>query len=80
MVELEHWSCLLNKSMVTIETNSHWKYHIILVNDCCKQIHDFVAIETLVIVLPFGVIWAYAIIRNSPLLTKWSNQNEWLPC
>jgi hypothetical protein len=79
-VELEHWSCLLNKYVLTIETNSHWKYHIIVVNDCCKQIHDFVVVETHVIILPFGVILAYATIPNSPLPTKWSNQNEWLPC
>ncbi len=77
-VELEHWSYLLNKSVVTIETNSHWKCQIIVVNDCCKQIHDFVAIETHVIVLPFGVILAYATIPNSPLPTKWSNQLKWM--
>jgi hypothetical protein len=50
-----------------------------MVNDYCKQIHDFVAIETHVIVLPFSVILTYAIIPNSPLPTKLSNQNEWLP-
>jgi hypothetical protein len=27
-VKIEHWNCLLNKSIVTIETNSHWKYRI----------------------------------------------------
>ncbi len=58
-VELEHWSCLLNKYVLTI---------------------DFVVVETHVIILPFGVILAYATIPNSPLPTKWSNQNEWLPC
>ncbi len=73
-VELEHWSCLLNKSIVNVQTNNHWKYHIKVVNDYHKQIHDFVVIETHVIVLPFGAILTYVIIPNSPLPTKWSNQ------
>ncbi len=56
------------------------KYYIKVINDSSKQIHDFVAIETHVDVLSFGVVLAYAIIPNSPLPTKWSNQNQWLPC
>ncbi len=79
-VELEHWNLLLNKFVVIVETNNHWKYVIKIVNDYLKQIHDFEAIETHVIVQSFGVILAYATIPNSPLPTKWSNQNEWLPC
>jgi hypothetical protein len=50
-----------------------------VVNDYHKQLHDFVAFETHVAILPFGAILAYATIPNSPLPTKWSNQNQWLP-
>jgi hypothetical protein len=73
-VELEHWNYLLNKFIVIVETNNHWKCHIGIVNDCHKQIHDFVVVETHVITLPFWTISAYATIPNSPLPTKWSNQ------
>jgi hypothetical protein len=56
---------------MTIKTN---KYQIKVVNDYHKKIHDFVDVETHIVVLPFGAILAYAIVPNSPLLTKWSNQ------
>jgi hypothetical protein len=78
--KLEQWSYLLNKSVVTIETNNHWKYYIKAVNDYHKQIHDVMAIETCVVIIPFGVVMAYAIVLNSPILTWWSNQNHWLSC
>jgi hypothetical protein len=57
-----------------VETNNHSKYHIRIVNDYHKKIHDFVIVETCVIVLPIGIIIAYAIVPNSPLPTKWSNK------
>ncbi len=47
---------------MTVETNSQWKYHIKVVND--KQIHDVVVVMTHVIVLPVGVVLAYAIPPN----------------
>jgi hypothetical protein len=34
-----------------------------------------VAIETNVVVLPFGAVLAYAIVPNSPIKAKWSNDN-----
>jgi len=54
--------------------------HIITINDYHKQIHDFVAIETHVTILPFGGVLTCAIVPNSPLPTKWSNQKQWLSC
>jgi hypothetical protein len=65
---------------VIIETNNHYKYQIRIVNDYDKQIHDFTVVETHVIIMQFGVVLAYVTIPNSPLPTKWSNQNQWLPC
>jgi hypothetical protein len=79
-VEFEHWNCLLKKSIMTVETNNHWKYQIKAGNDYHKQIHDFVDVETNVTILPFGVVLAYAIVPNPPLATKWSNQKQWLSC
>ncbi len=76
-VKLEHWNCLLDKFVVMVETNSHWKYQIKAVNDYHNEIHDFVGVETHV-VLPFGVVMAYATVPNPPLPTKWSNQNQCL--
>ncbi len=61
---------LLNKSIVTVETNNQWKYHIRVMNDNFKKIHDVVAIETHVVVLPFGIILEYAIVLNSPIPTN----------
>jgi len=78
MVELKQCGSLLNKSLMTIEKNSQWKYHIRIVND--KQIHDFVAVETRVGVMPFGMIITYTIVPNSPIPTRWSNQNQWSWC
>jgi hypothetical protein len=46
-----------------------------VINDIQNHIHDVVAIETNVVVLPFGVILAYAIVPNSPIKAKWSNDN-----
>jgi hypothetical protein len=58
-----------------VETNSHWKYLIWAKND--EQIFDFVAVETNVVILPFGAILAYATIPKSLLLmSKWSNQKQ----
>ncbi len=57
----------MNKYVVTIETNSQWKYHISVIND--KQINDVVVVETHVIDMPFGV----AIAANSLIPTRWSN-------
>ncbi len=74
MAKLEQCGSLLNKYVIIIETNNQWKYHIKTIND--KQIHDVVVVETHV-VLPFGVILAYAIIPNLPIPTRWSNQNQW---
>jgi hypothetical protein len=37
-----------------------------------------VVVETNVVILPFGVVMAYATIPNPPLPTKWSNQNQCL--
>jgi hypothetical protein len=71
MAEFEQCGSLLNKSVVTIETNNQWKYHTRVVND--KQLHDVVVVETHVVVVPFGVVLAYAIAPNSPIPTKWSN-------
>jgi hypothetical protein len=71
MAEFEQHGSFLNKFIVTVETNNQWKYYITVVND--KQIHDVVAIETHVAILPFGAILAYAIAPNSPIPTKWSN-------
>jgi hypothetical protein len=59
---------LLNKSTMTIETNSQWKYQIKIIND--KQINDVVAIKTHVVVLPFLAILAYAIAPNLPVPTR----------
>jgi hypothetical protein len=78
MAKFKQCGSLLNKSVVIIETNNQWKYHIKLLID--KQINDVVAIETHVNVLPFKVIMAYIIVPNSPIPTKWSNQNQWLWC
>jgi hypothetical protein len=39
-------------------------------NDNFKKIHDVVAIETHVVVLPFGIILEYAIVLNSPIPTN----------
>ncbi len=36
-VKLEHWSCLLNKFVMTLEINSHWEYHMKTINDYKKQ-------------------------------------------
>jgi hypothetical protein len=33
-----------------------------------------VVVETHVLVMPFGAIWASIIVPNSPLPTKWSNK------
>jgi hypothetical protein len=41
-----------------------------------KQKNDVVAIETHVNVLPFTVVMAYTITPNSPIPTRWSNQNQ----
>jgi len=65
---------------VIVEKNNHKKYQIKVVNDYDKQTHDFMFVETHIIVLQFGVILVYVIIPNSPLPTKWCNQNQWLPC
>ncbi len=67
MVKFYQCGSLLNKYVMTIETNSQWKYQIKIVND--KQIHDVVAVEAHVNVLPFGVVLAYAIAPNSPIPT-----------
>jgi hypothetical protein len=60
------------------ETKNQWKYHLKEVND--KQVHDVVVVETHVAILPFGAFLAYIIVPNSPIPTRWSNQNQWLWC
>jgi hypothetical protein len=57
MAELEQCGSLLNKFVMTIEKNSQWKYHIKVIND--KQIHDVVAIETHLGVMPFRAMITY---------------------
>jgi hypothetical protein len=71
MIEFEQCGSLLNKYVVIVETNSQWKYQIKVVND--KQICDVVAIETHVVVFPFGAILAYVIAPNLTVPTRWSN-------
>ncbi len=71
MAEFEQYGSFLNKCIVTVETNNQWKYYIKVVND--KKIHDVVAIETHVAILPFRAILAYANAPNLPIPTKWSN-------
>ncbi len=71
MAKFEQWNSLLKKFVVTSDINSQWKYQIIVVND--KKINDVVAIQTHVIILPFGAVLTYAITPNSPIPTKWSN-------
>jgi len=44
-------------------------------NDTQNHIHDVVAIETNVVILPFGTVISYAIVMNSPIKAKWSNDN-----
>jgi len=68
----------LKKFIVIVETNNHKKYQIKVINHYHKEIHDFVVVETNVVILPFGVVMAYATIPNPPLPTKWSNQNQCL--
>jgi CTP:phosphocholine cytidylyltransferase-like protein len=51
MVEFEQCGSLLNKSIMTIDTNSQCKYQIRILND--KQINDVVVVETHVVILPF---------------------------
>jgi hypothetical protein len=59
-VRIKHWNCSLNKSIVIVETNNHWKYQIWAWND--EQIFDFVVDEIDVVILPFRAILAYPII------------------
>jgi hypothetical protein len=63
-------------------TNPWWllkqiikKLHIKVINNIQNHIHDVVAIETNVVIMPFGVILTYAIVLNSPIKTKQSNDN-----
>jgi hypothetical protein len=78
--ELEHWNCMLNKFVLTVDGKNHWKYQIGAINDYYKQVHDFVVVETHATILSLGIVLAYVIVLNSPLPTKWSNQNQWLSC
>ncbi len=59
---------------MTIETKKLIKNQIKIVNDNQNCIHD-VVVETNVDVLPLGAILACAIVPNSPIKTKWSNDN-----
>jgi hypothetical protein len=60
---------------MTIETNNQLKLQNKVINDTQNHIHDVVAIETNIVVLPFGVVLAYAIVPNSPIKAKSSNDN-----
>ncbi len=68
MVKFEQCGSLLNKYAMTVEIDNQWKYQIKTVND--KQIHDVVVVEAHVNVLPFGIVFAYAIALNSPIPTN----------
>jgi hypothetical protein len=57
---------------------SQSKLQIKAINDNQNHIHDDVAIETNVVVLPFGAVLAYAIVLNSLVKTRWSNDNQCL--
>jgi hypothetical protein len=63
---------------MTIEINNQLKFHIKVVNDNQNHIHDVVVVETNVVVLRFGVVMAYAIVSNSPMKTKRSDDNQCL--
>jgi len=63
---------------LTVEKNNHSQNKIEAVNDYQTQVHDFVAVETDVVVLPLGAIVAYPTILNSSLPTNWSNENRQL--
>jgi len=73
MAKFEQCGSLLNKSIMMVDINSHWKYQIKTIND--KQIND-VVVETQIVILPFGAVLAYAIAPNSLIPTRWSNQNH----
>jgi len=78
--EKVHWNCMLNKIVVIVEVNNRWKYHIGTINYYYKQSAWFCVVETHATILSLETVLAYAIVLNSPLPNKWSNQNQWLSC